>query len=350
MPLSAQELKLRDGLCEISAGKPDGRVTLRVFVDADHPVVHVMGESNSPVTVTAKVESWRTAPQKVPDESAWTLAKGPTPIIQAADVFPKAGPSSVCWYHRNESSLAFEETIRVQSLEPIRGTLRDPLLHRTFGGWLTGPDFKSTDDRTLTTPSSVRSFNLTVAGPCEQTPTAAAWLACAEKVSNQAADAAKALTRTRASWDSFWNRSWVICDAGPSVEVPQNPHPIRIGSDSSGGSRFAGTIGACRVLGNARTPDGSNSEPQITPPSNIEVPDFKHGLTLEAWIKPEDAASGRILDKITVGGSDGFLLDVQPENRIRLIVGSATLMTPSPLSSALWTRSMSSHASRNRPR
>jgi hypothetical protein len=72
--------------------------------------------------------------------------------MQSADVFPKAGKHSVSWYRRNENAFAFEETIRVQSLEPIRDSLEDPLLHRTLGGWVTGAGFESMDDRTLATP------------------------------------------------------------------------------------------------------------------------------------------------------------------------------------------------------
>jgi hypothetical protein len=137
-----QHLKLRDGVCEITAGPPDKQVSLQVFVDSASPVVHLLGSSKQPVTVTAKVESWRTEPQPVPDDSSWTMAQAPHKPMQAPDIFPKAGKHSVCWYHRNENSFAFEETIRVQSLESIRDTLKDPLIHRTFGGWVTGSGFE----------------------------------------------------------------------------------------------------------------------------------------------------------------------------------------------------------------
>ncbi len=206
-----QHLKLRDGICEITAGAPGNEVRLRVFVDSASPVVHVMGHSDQALAVTAKVESWRTDPQRVPDESAWTLAKGPHQLVQSADVFPKAGKHSVTWYHRNEGAFAFEETVRVQSLESIRGTLRDPLLNRTFGGWVTGAGFQSTDDRTISTPQPVREFHLRVASPSEQTPTAVAWLKSAESIANGAVDGQAALARTTASWQAFWMRSWVNC-------------------------------------------------------------------------------------------------------------------------------------------
>jgi len=212
-----QHLKLRDGVCEITAGASGEEVRLKVFIDSTSPVVHVMGNSEQALAVTAKVESWRTEPQPVPGESAWTLAKGPHELVQSADVFPKALGSSVRWYHRNESAFAFEETVRVQSLESIRGTLQDPLLHRTFGGWITGEGFESTDDRTLATPKPVKEFHLRVASPCEQTPTAEAWLKSAESFANEASNGAAALARTAANWRAFWDRSWVSSPIGPTT-------------------------------------------------------------------------------------------------------------------------------------
>ena len=52
---------------------------------------------------------------------------------------------------------------------------------------------------------------------------------------------------------------------------------------------------------------------------------FEAGCTLEAWIRPQAGTSGRIVDKITPGGSDGFLLDMFPADALRLIVGNDTL-------------------------
>ncbi|HEX5790479.1 MAG TPA: DUF5703 domain-containing protein [Luteolibacter sp.] len=211
-----QHLKLRDGVCEITAGAPGKEVRLKVFVDSAAPVVHVIGNSDQPLAVTAKVESWRLEPQSVPDESAWTLAKGPQKITQAADIFPKAGKNSVAWYHRNEHAFAFEETVRVQSLESIRNTMKDPLLHRTFGGWITAVGFESGDERTLATSKPVGKFHLRVASPCDQTPTAEAWLKSAESIANGAEDGDAAHGRTSASWRAFWDRSWVSCAIGPA--------------------------------------------------------------------------------------------------------------------------------------
>ena len=41
-------------------------------------------------------------------------------------------------------------------------------------------------------------------------------------------------------------------------------------------------------------------------------------VSFEAWILPKEGESGRILDKLTPGKRDGFLLDCWPKMSLRL--------------------------------
>ncbi len=327
-----QELRLREGVCEVRIGEGDDALNLKIFVDADHPVVHVQGSSGTPVAVKAFVESWRTAPQEVPGESAWTLSGGPIRLVQAADFFPKADADAVTWYHRNESTLAFDETVKVQSLEPIRASMKDPLLHRTFGGWVTGDGFIATDERTLASRGPVTGFQLRIASPCEQTDTADAWLKLAKNVAGETKDGPARLARTAAWWGDFWDRSWVDCATGPVQKIPANTHPVRAGVDSDGGNRFPGTLGGLSLLGTVLSPEEiaalASASPVTAAPTAITAPDFSKGLTIEGWIRPESESAGRILDKLTAGRNDGFLLDIQPKQRLRFIMGDVELSTP----------------------
>jgi hypothetical protein len=327
-----QELKLRNGVCEITGGAPGEEVKLRVFVDAANPVVQVTGKSAKPITVTARIESWRKEKQKVGTNSSWTLHGGPGELWQAPDVFPAGIPDAVAWYHRNETSPAFESTIKIQSLEPIRSAMKDPLLHRTFGGWITGKGFNVVDASTMATPAPVTEFAVRVASPSAQTETAQEWLDLAKAAAAKSADAEAALTRTIAYWQGIWERSWVICDSGSAKGVPANDHPLHIGTDSQGGSKFPGSIGGVAVHGQPLTADRiaelAAGEAKTASAAIPALPDFQDGFTLEAWVKPDGASAGRILDKITVGGGDGFLLDNHPGNSLRLIVGSTILQAP----------------------
>ena len=328
-----QALDLEHGVCTITAGPDSARVTLRVFVDADHPVVHVTGQSVSPVSVTVTVESWRQTRQKVPGGgTAWTLTRPSTELWQAADTFVAGLSDAAAWYHRNEVSTAFESTVKVQSLESIRDTLHDPLLHRTFGGWVTGPGFEPLDARTLKTPDPVNRFAFRVASPSEQTPTARAWLDLAQQHAKVSADPEAAEQRTRRAWQTLWQRAWVVCDVTPSLEIPVNDHPIRVGHDARDGSRFPGSVAGARILGRPLTATQvrarAHSAPEISPARTLTLPDCRQGLTLDAWIYPEASSAGRIIDKISVGASDGFLLDTHPGASLRLIVGTKVLQAP----------------------
>ena len=155
-------------------------------------------------------------------------------------------------------------------------------------------------------------------------------------------------------------------------ELPVNSHPLRIGADQSGGSRFRGEIAAVRLYGRILTPEELKLLAGAKPDANGVVPGaagqwlvggsldeikvtgavkavsvggvacirfeggyltvanhskfaFPQGCTLEVWIRPDAGASGRIVDKITPGGDDGWLLDTHPGNALRLIVADDTL-------------------------
>jgi hypothetical protein len=225
-----QHLRLSEGVCEIMAGKDHHYVTLRIFVDSEQPVIHIIGESDEGLKVRATADVWRTAPHALAGDelnSSWTLHGSPTPVIEVADKFyPVPAGDAVAWYHRNETSSAFASTLKVQSLETVADKVHDPLIHRTFGGWMTGKRFRAADghaieaffflppDATSTTAPPWR-WALRIAVPCAQTETPQAWLDAARDLAAASADSDAARRRTAAWWHSFWDRSWVI--AGPSI-------------------------------------------------------------------------------------------------------------------------------------
>lgn len=221
-----QQLHLADGRCEISATNGAQRVDLTVFVDAQHPVVHCFGKSTTPVTVRASVESWRTTPHLLAageeQQSAWTLHDAPFELMESADVFAPAPSDAVVWYHRNENSLAFVSTMKVQSLETVADRVDDPLLHRTFGGWLTGAGFKAVAGHALTTVKPITSFSLRVAAPCRQTDTSNIWLNDAQAMTTASSNDVEALTQTADWWHLFWDRSSVIVGNPNDAQSPSS--------------------------------------------------------------------------------------------------------------------------------
>jgi len=138
--------------------------------------------------------------------------------------------------------------------------------------------------------------------------------------------------------------------------VPANNHPLRAGSDSNGGNTFKGTIGRVTMFRGKITAAlvselaaGDRSKPVVagnvvgswlnpTPGDKLETKpdDFGGPVSFEVWIRPGDKESGRILDKLTAGTGDGFLLDTWPNLSLRLIVGGQQTSFPDVLKPGAW--------------
>ncbi len=399
--LFRQELRLRDGRIDITAGAGADAVKLTVFVDAQAPVIHILGESAQPLSVRAALEDWRTEKKVLQGEelsSSWTMQNAPTNIEvwEAADVVAEASPDAVVWYHRNEHSVV-PLTLKHQSLEGLSGLAPDPLLHRTFGGRFAATGFVKVGGDALQSVAPVRRFSIQIATHTAQTDSPAAWLAELASVADRAVRVRAAARSTAAWWHAFWDRSWVFVEGDRAAGVPENTHPLRIGADSNGGSHFNGLISRAslfarplsdaevtalaagnpsaplpptvRPLASWRFADPSMGEVRNTAGvgldakpldglmfardgevsaarfagGHLEVANdprlsFPDGFTIEAWIKP-DAGSGpaRIFDKLTAGNDDGFLFDTHPGHSLRLITGDATLIAADVLPLGRWS-------------
>jgi hypothetical protein len=247
--------------------------------------------------------------------------------------------------------------VRLQTLESVSSLVHNPLLHRTFGGWVTGAGFQSTNNRTLATSAPVKSFDLRVAVPCLQAKSAQEWMEVAKRNAAASSNAKVAQARTAAWWRAFWDRSWILVKGDEkddeSIDVPGQAHPLRIGYDSNRQSTFPGEIGRTgvynRALSEAEILLLAQTQNGNTPPVKLglrasgdgtpreianETLDIKRGFTLEAWIKTDGTRDGRIFDKATVGTSDGFLLDTYPRGSLRIIVGKDIVQAPAGLLAA----------------
>ena len=158
-----QELKLRDGQMVITTGD----MSLRVFVDADAPVIYVSGDSRTPRTVTATLESWRTEKRALTGQelaSSWTMQEAPAEMVvsESADGLRNSPGQGVLVWHRNESSIV-PLTLQHEGLESLAGVVHDPLLHRTFGARLSGRDFDPAGTNAIQSERPVTRFALAAA-------------------------------------------------------------------------------------------------------------------------------------------------------------------------------------------
>ncbi len=89
-----QELKVKDGYIEIETNSDEFKKTLvKLWVEVDHPLVHIDVESDTDIDVVAAYESWRTEDKElldVPDGSrerftCFSLEGYPGKVIRAKD-------------------------------------------------------------------------------------------------------------------------------------------------------------------------------------------------------------------------------------------------------------------------
>jgi alpha-L-fucosidase 2 len=207
-----QVLHLEDGSVEIKSGAN----TVRVWVDANHPVIHAEAKLDHPAELQAKLELWRTKThpydEPSPDKGGlFELGNHAVPIDIAADTVLPAQANQLTWYHFSPSSI-YPFVLGQEHLQALAQKYPDPLLHRCFGAALTGPGLIAGDDHTLKSVSPQQSIHLDLVALTEA-PAASpeAWRTSLDSLVKQvnAIQPRAALAAHRRWWSDFWNRSWV---------------------------------------------------------------------------------------------------------------------------------------------
>lgn len=228
-PVFRQILLPKQGALEIHGASA---AVLRVWVDANAPVVHLEMRSGKPVTMRASAEIWRTEPRRTNsargnDEMGNGLREqGGNPdhgLVIDPDTILPAKDNRVMWLHLNTRSM-YASLFTNQHLDPLLGRYADPLLHRAFGALMKGPGLVSAGDQTLKSTAARLSFRLDLYAVTTQANTAAEWQSVMEKtvarVDSTGIDEARRVHRQW--WTEFWFRSWirVTGDAG-AADVTQ---------------------------------------------------------------------------------------------------------------------------------
>ena len=217
MPLRMfqQTLSLVDGTIRVRSGEGADAVRLVLWVDANHPVIHVEAESGRPTIAVASIENWRSRREVLPsieisdvlfDQEKENKQHGTT-TVEPDSVFVGLR-GRIGWYHHNVKSVGPGLCATIQGLGKFKRT--DPLLHRIFGALVAAENAERIDDTHLRSRSSNRhAFSICVL--TGHPSTRPQWLRATENALEKSMRIPFHDLRQAHDdwWMAFWNRSWI---------------------------------------------------------------------------------------------------------------------------------------------
>ena len=208
-----QTLDPNRGTIDITATQPANPFELRLWVDANHPVIRVQGRSGVPVAVQVHLENWRSSPRQTNDpveRQSFCDQNPPTApyTVHPDTVITQDADNRIIWYHRNEHSI-WSENLKFQGLEELADPAKDPLLHLTFGAAVKGAGFNRENPYLLETTEPATEFNLAVFPLTRQSPEVDGWRQALDKsiADCNALPLDESFRLHCQWWRGFWSRS-----------------------------------------------------------------------------------------------------------------------------------------------
>ncbi len=206
-----QELKLKDGVIQIEGGNGENEVTIKIWVDANNPVVELDVKSESPISAKVTTEPWRTKRRQIKSDtelhSAYGLGgKGGPDVFVEKDKIVADSNEGVIWLHRNNRSV-WEDNLKLQGLEKYAKQENDPLLHRTFGGLIRSAELKKTAPNQLSLAKPLKEFSVSVYALTSQTDWISQIIEKAKKT--ELLNRGERFENHKMWWQEFWDRSYI---------------------------------------------------------------------------------------------------------------------------------------------
>ncbi|MGB7295654.1 MAG: DUF5703 domain-containing protein [Candidatus Aminicenantales bacterium] len=219
-----QTLRLSEAAVEVRPGEGEERIDLRVWADANHPVIYVASEGEKPFQVTASIEIWRKESVELPAIEVSDIhydhdvpGNQHFPTVVEPDTVLTGQEGRIGWYHHNKKSVGPALSAVLQDMEGFEQA--DPILHRTFGAVVTAEQGERVDDLNLRSPAALSHlFSIFVLTKRPSSPEE--WLEAAEEAiaSTKKTPFSVRLRAHRAWWEEFWKRSWLDINAANSED------------------------------------------------------------------------------------------------------------------------------------
>jgi alpha-L-fucosidase 2 len=222
----SQNLRVEDGEIEIKSGGNE----MRIWIDANHPVLHIETHLASPATLAARSEIWRATAHSYdtpsPDRGGLfefgdhsEFGDRSIPFPFGADTVLPAGSDCLTWCHFN-SNTVYPLVFQKEHLDSLLPEFPDPLLHRCFGALMTGPGLVSDGNRVLKSAGMANDFRIDLYA---LTQTGCASPSSWQTTMDAQVEHLKQLDLNEARkahvqwWNEFWNRSWIHVEGAPDA-------------------------------------------------------------------------------------------------------------------------------------
>lgn len=227
----SQVLDYKNGEITFKVGDSPATM-LRVWVDANQPVVHVEASAATAFQLKVTPELWRTARQDVSQNVPWKdfihVAKDVSTNTSSLkvelmpDVWVTTLPGKIGWYHRNETS-HWGETMVNQSIDVAAFGVKDPLTFRTMGATVQGTNL-APSGHDLVAAEAQTKFRVDIAAHTNITEKADTWVSEMDAVGTRvfAQDIEVLRAAHVAYWDRFWNRSYVFVTGNTDADNVTN--------------------------------------------------------------------------------------------------------------------------------
>ncbi len=210
-----QTQNISDATILVKFGKADNETEIKLWVDANNPVIQIEIKSSQPTEAVVTNELWRTEKLELPsievsdvmfDWKKENRQHGPTIVEPDSILSNLAG--SIGWLHHNRKSVGPEMCAEIQGISDFERI--DPLLHRTFGAIITAENAIVTDKKTLKTEYSVQ-HQISIFVLTKHPASPQQWL---DSIGKLVLVTSKIPVNERFKshkkwWEDFWNRSWI---------------------------------------------------------------------------------------------------------------------------------------------
>ena len=217
-----QILNLRKCEIVVRLGQHPTEIVLRIWVDANQPVIRIEANGDHPFDIQAHLEVWRNEDRFLEENeihSAYGLSGSPESVVVYADT-TITDQNKVIWYHRNCRSI-WAETLALQGMESWLDQGNDPLQDLTFGGLIQGENFANSDGTSLKSTKPEKHHLVSIHLLTAQTVTPQQWIDQLQKLSHQTnlISLNQARKAHQKWWTDFWNRSWIFVSGDEFAET-----------------------------------------------------------------------------------------------------------------------------------